>query len=748
MSDAHFDVDNIVRIHKELLAISSILEENVPPFMIRLFFDSFTVCSGILLDSLNNFHAMQTEEVDRAFQIGNTVWSNGRAREPLDPKDKLSEFKIEHFVEPYFHLTDPESALIQELFDTTPLDSNMTMFDILGFALYERLENLKGIGPQFNEILTNIQGLLSTYCLSFYVGLQRSSPDKIQALGAVNAWTKRVAILPDNFIEKIDEAFSALQSAIKTTRVEARKPTGRQIETLKANQARVLDQITKTVIPLRNLYEKLLQCKGRYHLLLRAVSSYQGYEALNHPNKAGRASVKRYFDYVKSGYQTGAKEKLLGITYNFDAVMKKEFPFSDRPLEKEMVAFGTKMVAELAATYQSYQLRAIELREALNHGLDHKAWLARTGQKGVSEKNLEEFREQLFSNCALTEMLRAFLSDTLRLVEHRIYPSGTLTTESCAFRLVHNLHKHMQKKNGGQTPAPSLPPTMSSKVKAILGRIDEVLTDHEEIIEYSLRNENVLIGSFNHTEWLELLLPIESKVTALYAESLKALIMLKVELIQGLKTQWSALSLEELQKIDVPGTKEAIFQEGLRLMRPLWVLSDMLVLLQKRHYSEVAAIIPRELADVMDLDGLPEMLQTLIQDKTPMPSKEEEKPSIPPLPVQKPKEAIVERPKKAVKFKQQQEKKPEPKKTVQVTTAPAPLPEVQELAYLTKSREILKRLSEIGFYEVRTRGSHHILNGPNGGMVVVPENADLPRGTRKGIVDQASKALNKKSSSL
>jgi predicted RNA binding protein YcfA (HicA-like mRNA interferase family) len=186
-------------------------------------------------------------------------------------------------------------------------------------------------------------------------------------------------------------------------------------------------------------------------------------------------------------------------------------------------------------------------------------------------------------------------------------------------------------------------------------------------------------------------------------------------------------------------------------MRPLWILSDVLVVLQIRRYSEEAAIIPQELADVMDLDGLPEMLQKLIQDKTPAPPKEiavevvEEKPL--PAPIQKPEETTAVQPKKTTQAKKQQDKKPAPQKTSPVPAAavmaPAPLPEVQELAYLTKSREILRRLSEMGFYEVRTKGSHHILNGPHGGQVVVPENDNLPRGTRNGIVNQATSALIK-----
>ncbi|HEY5236571.1 MAG TPA: hypothetical protein VIJ14_10360, partial [Rhabdochlamydiaceae bacterium] len=371
----------------------------------------------------------------------------GRSGVPLDPKDKLAEFKFEHYVEPYFHLTDAESALVDELFHTIYLDSRMTMFDILGFALYERLESLKEITSQFNEKITISQGMLSAYCLLFYVGLQRTATERIktETFGAVNAYTERFVLLPDKFLKVIDRVFETLREEVKTARVPGRKPLVHQLEMLKAHKTKVLDQITKTIIPLRMLYAKLFRCKGYYHLFLRSVSSYQGYEALDLRNKAGRAVVKRYFDYVKSGFQTGVKERLLGTVYNFDDVMKKDMPFSELPTENEMLAFGTKIVRETRIAHHHYQVAKNEMEEALFHGMDYKTWLARRSQKSVSEKTPDEFREQLFNNLSLTQITQSFLSDILRLVEYRVYPRGTLTTESCAFRLIHNMHMHWQK---------------------------------------------------------------------------------------------------------------------------------------------------------------------------------------------------------------------------------------------------------------------------------------------------------------
>ncbi|HEY5236349.1 MAG TPA: type II toxin-antitoxin system HicA family toxin, partial [Rhabdochlamydiaceae bacterium] len=711
-------------------------------------------------DTLENFASMRTEELDRGFQVGKPPNMSGSSREPLDPKDKLSEFKVDHLVEPYFHLTDAESALIQELFETIHLNSEMTMFDILGFAFHERLENLKEIRPQFNDRITRSQGLLSAYCLRFYIGLQRSMPQHVENLGAINAFTRKFAFVPDQFLERVDTELRQLQEVVEAARIDARKPTPGQIKMLKESKEKVLAQITQTIIPIRMLFGKLLQCKGHYHLFLKSAAYYQGFEPLDHSNKAGRAVVVRYFDYVKSGFQTGVKEQLLGMGYDFDAVMKKELPFSNTPREKEMVAFGTKIASALYQMDKLNQSSLSEMQEAVSQGLDHQTWLVRRNLQSHSvNKTPEEFREQLFSNYALTGMLQAFLSDMLRLVEQKVYPKGTITTEACAFRLVHNMHMYMNmKKSDEQTPPSSLSRTTSSKFKAIVDRLEEMFTKNQKIFDFSIDDTAIQEGFFNHADWLGLLRPIEASVTTLLDRSLGDLRVLKGELIEELKARWSALSLEELQKLDVPVTREVIFQEGLKLMRPLWILSDMLALLQKRHYSEEAAIIPRELAEVMELDEIDEMRQKLIQDKTPAPPKPVavevaiEKPIPAPLPApqgKKDEKPSLDRPQKAPPVKNKHGKKTKLPKAhavvphADVAVAPAPIPEeVQELAHLTKSRQILDRLQRMGFYEVRTSGSHHMMSGPQGGLVVVPENDDLPRGTRNGIVNQTAEALH------
>ena len=56
-----------------------------------------------------------------------------------------------------------------------------------------------------------------------------------------------------------------------------------------------------------------------------------------------------------------------------------------------------------------------------------------------------------------------------------------------------------------------------------------------------------------------------------------------------------------------------------------------------------------------------------------------------------------------------------------------------------RSREIIRRLEEDGWFEVRQRGSHKIFqHSTKSGNVVVPDHrGDMPRGTERSIWRQA-----------
>lgn len=52
-------------------------------------------------------------------------------------------------------------------------------------------------------------------------------------------------------------------------------------------------------------------------------------------------------------------------------------------------------------------------------------------------------------------------------------------------------------------------------------------------------------------------------------------------------------------------------------------------------------------------------------------------------------------------------------------------------------RELIKTLSKIGFQPVRQRGSHIVLEAPNGKSITVPRHDEIRRGTLLKIIEEA-----------
>ncbi len=692
------------------------------PHLFKIFQESFEYYDQIIEQSLTTFKSLQTKERALAFQRGAPPSLRDSSKPLLDPDDILAEFKLDNMIEPSFQLTPEESNLIQHLFNY-PLDAELTMLDILGFALYDKMEDLKCISPHFNKMISDFQGFSSAHCIRLYVGLFRSNSGHVKMLGAINAFSEKHAEFPHTFSKWLDQEIGKFRLSVNQEKSPKKKD--------------ILAQFDKTVLPIRNLIAKLLTCKGHFPLLLNSATTYQHSDALKKEIKNGRQTLQRYWDYVKCGYQYGVKENLFGVICQFDTIMKRELPFSLPPKAREMDAFGTNIIIEL---YQTMQIRTAlqsDLNLAACGRLDHKTWHERNRITAETEKPQLEFIEQLFCTYSLLGMYSAFLSDVLRLVEKRIFPRGTITTQACYFRLIHNI----RTPSIFQSSSPILPNSIPSRFAAIFTTMRNELKHHKPLFDYSNTAVEVQYGVFNHSKWLEFLIPREKFILEVFGQTLHSLKFLKKDLLHDLENTWSSLSLEELQKLDGGALQEALFQEGLMLMRPLLILSDMLAILQKRHYLEEAALIPRELADIMKLDEIKPLLKKLIKVKTPLPPPVfVEEPHCPsPVFEEETSKPPIRKPKKAPAV--QKKEKPVPIQQHPLSPTAEPSPEILELADLTKSREVLRRLKELDFFEVRQTGSHHILEGPQGGTVVVPNNNNLPRGTRNSIMDQAAHAL-------
>ena len=243
-----------------------------------------------------------------------------------------------------------------------------------------------------------------------------------------------------------------------------------------------------------------------------------------------------------------------------------------------------------------------------------------------------------------------------------------------------------------------------------------------------------------------------------------------------MRKEWSSLSLQELRQMNTSKIKDKQFNDCLKLVRPLLILADILGLLQKRNFQEKAAIIPPELADVMDLDGLEDILEELIHAKTPPITVEAKGTDLPatPFPGEKAIPLLIKdvtplADKKAEPARKNSKESVIPPKKEKTrgpavastgasssssssSSATAPLPvnsdAFDEITQLTKSRLILKKLEQMGFFEKRQTGSHIIMQSHIGGSVVVPNNSNIPRGTTQSIAKQAQHALIPKNESL
>ena len=708
------------------------------------------------------FRSIQTEETDIAFQTCNIPSLQKKRDIPLNETDILANFKANHLVEDSFHLTQDETNLILELFKY-PLDAKMTLFDLLGFDLFSKMENLKSINIRFNEKITKTQGLLSVYCLSLFIGLNRSG---MSALGPINANSEKYMVFPHTFPVLVNKCLQNFLQAIEDIKPLSKKTIPIQKEELIRKKKELRELFKLNVLPVRDLFYKLLQCKGHYELLLQSASKFHCQNDLNKDHPDGRAFIERYCAYIKIGNQIGSESKSFPLKLPIDLPFNGNvLPFSTPPHKKEMASFGLKIAKATHFLYAKRMEYRNELTEAIDGKLEQHTWLERNNLRLVKKKNPQEFKEHLFSMVALTYLGSLFFSDMLQLIEKRVYPKGTITTESCFFRLRHNMHMVMISPPIDSTSSCLLPGAIPLKFNKIVERIQSEFKQCPELFNYARSDEDIQRGDFIYGKWLDFLLKMEEKpknisISSLLESSLSTLMTLKEEIIQDLKKEWSTLSLEDLKKLDAAAMKEAIFQEGLKLLRPLLILVDMLALLQKRHFSEEAAIIPKELAEIMELDEIEEMLDRLIQAKTALQPPPVEQPLPAPGKIVSAMEGNLQATVNALETEpeplvnlvktdkvpavKRASKKREPSPEPNEEAAPPAMPEeIRELADLTKSRKILAKLKALNFNVVRQTGSHQILNGPQGGTVVLPNNDELQEGTRRSILEQATNALLK-----
>lgn len=641
--------------------------------------------------------------------------------------DELAYFKSTGLLPQTFRLSNAENRLFQELFAQYPLSGGLTFLDLLAFALHDRMGHLENTLPaEFREQFQKIRAEVGVFYYQLCFGYQRGSEAGRRVIGVVTSITKMNHLFPSTYIEKLDQRLGQLKNLMSAPRNPKNKAR------YHALQKKLNGEMERTLTPVRDLLGQLLQDHVPPTLILNSTANCRSGKIMDEPSVDGKECLEKYWNFHREIHRYGCKNRLLGIELPCIHRLDEFFNASSKPTRKKQEALRRAVIRTMEDLLQWRATCRKDFHRAVEGSLSYKDWYA-AHRVDTSLRNQRFLTEELHHRLALIEVTLALTSDLLELAEKRLFTAETLSTRSCYFRLIFNWLHYTQE--------PTKKASLKSDTSEWMGRmIEPVLSQMTDNLQTPLFKQffdflnSTFRENFRYYDCLSHLFPLANDLALHHANALKSLKALPAMLRAELRERLNALSLDELRALNAETIKNEIFNGCLPLLRPLLMHADMLALLQERHFYDEAALIPPELADVMELDGVDKLLKELIDAKTPA------APIPIPLPIEEPPPPITVQPSVPEKKKEARAAAPKPSSSSSTSSDFDP----QELIDLTKSRKILSKLEKLGFFAARQTGSHVIMKAPAGGSVVVPNHPEISLGTRRSIAAQADQALNKK----
>jgi predicted RNA binding protein YcfA (HicA-like mRNA interferase family) len=665
---------------------------------------------------------------------------------PLNPQatpeekasDILIQFKLAGLIPKTFYLTPEESQLMDQLFTKYSLSSNVTLFDILGLAFYDTLEKISQDQiREFRDSLLQTRDNIASRFLQFGIGLSRLAPGIIRLIGPPSSFADSFMSVPKKFIERLDRELENLTKKIENTSLVSSKPSKKEREWLQKHQNQVLQAIQKDLVPLRDFICRLALSEHNHSLFLMSANLYGNASLLDQKTDGDRDCIQQYWNYIRIFFEHSFKKGYTGFNCDFDRIMGNKLPLSTPPKTKELAALRQKLAQAIFNTVPLLKEQKSAWKRALKGTLDHKTWLIENKLLCTKEKNQTEFLEHIFASSMTCQYYQNYLSGLFFILEKKIFPEEILPTSSIYSRAAYNFIRL-----DDPLPYPSHSPLSAAlklQIKKIANSIVISLKNHPKVKKFFDQHLS-LVSPDDYLQWLNFFASTDTFWFNLWDNSQHYLLKLKKELIQDLRSQWSSYSSQELKAIDREAIKEAIFLEGLPLFRPVLILADSMAILEQQCIAEESMLIPEQLVNVLQLDGIDELLEELLAVAV---AREAPQISIEPAPVVQ--ELALPIPEKELPTQKHHSSAPRIAKKVAVVATKKPQiadeAATVDLAYVNKSREVLKKLKSLGFWEDRITGSHHVLKSATGGTVVVSNNPNLPKGTLKSIEQQAEQAL-------
>lgn len=737
------------------------------PYLSAVLYALLCGCLGHRSDQDLNSAQFYNSDRCSQFLLGNIPSIQDILVLPEGAADKLALFKAEGSISPQTHLTAEEATLIDELIEQHPLESDLTMMDLIAFALNERLIALEeDIEHDFHDQLNTIRRDQAADYYMLYVGFARQTPSTIAVLGAITPHAATHHLLPANFITRTEYRLRLVENLYVSPKTKKYAYQGNN------NRKALKACMTKKILPLKDLWVKLLQSQDHRTLLLRTISMYVGGEKMDRESGGQKATLKKYWRFHQQGYTWGVERRMIGVSRNFstfDDLISARTPPDHQKLEEFRVSIAALIVALSKIATKSH----LELTNAIDRKITHASWLVTHQISSSRPKSQLEFIEQLHANWTTSNLNLSVALDFLQLCEKCLFPKGTLSTKSCYFRLTHNLLFYMDREQSKDTKVKR--EWNNQEIENIFSSIEMYfsLPPFQMLLEFMQTHQPSRTGNFEYPAWLKELEPLKETVKSLFDKTLHSLSLLPTQLREKLKRRFSSLTIEELRAIKIESIQESLFNDCIELLPPLLILSDILALLQVRHFYEEAALIPPELAEVMELEGIGEMIESLIREKTAQvvlktdqieftriaKEKEEDQvsavpatltgersdgtPMIPsqPTPLMASGPPIEQRKEKTKKAALIESSSTSSTSSTSEDTYGMDHADFLEIKTLTKSRKILEKLERMGLSIVRKTSSHNILHSNTGAQVVVPNNTNLPAGTVKSIANQTRNAM-------
>jgi predicted RNA binding protein YcfA (HicA-like mRNA interferase family) len=637
-------------------------------------------------------------------------------------------------------LTPKEEDLIRSLFKKWALDDGICLIDLLGVDLFDEIE-LAVTDPELQQTLK------SRFALCFISSyISGALMPAMQTIFPGLTLSKRYFRAGDHWFKEFEKIQHLLEKTFQA-QLLVKKTAGK--EALELRQ-----QIQENILAKMKLLIKLWkQPLPAFFLIDFQLCQFNGSSALNKGDpKATLFHLIRQLDFLICAFKEGAEVKRFGFSIepfkNFRAALQK---LQQRPASMEALQeVRSSLMNRLGPYYHFLNKAIVKAREAIKGELTHFEHRRQNKAAKAVKLSQEEFCSQTVGQTSEIYFLNGLAQDFFRIFELRVVP--------LLFPQVAPLYSLFIRldwliSQGPYEARQPLPTDQSSSLDLAGG----ICADFNQmIIDLCAPSYTALVDStayqtilnkfegmegewtLKYTEWVPLFLDCKPILNQ-FNQGLVLLDSVREKVLGRIMQHLETCSLAQLRELG-PGLIQTLRESCSRLLRPFCAQTIIFKDIENFINCEIPSslddylyLIPPELANLMQLEGIEERLQALIAEK----QKAADALLPAPAPKAEPAPVAAEAAKPAPAAKAEAAKPAAAPHKAPLKLSPA---ERFRLRSGMNIRTVLRMLKEEGFLPLSQTGSHVKFKKAGGGEVIVPLHKELKPGTLKGIEEQVEDA--------